>query len=250
MRLNVPQYMKHRQTVRATVSREMGKEENMHKYKVVEKFVSINGEGKRAGQLAVFIRFKGCNLCCSYCDTKWANEANAEYTAMTAEEIYEYIKSTGVKNCTLTGGEPLLQENISELLELLARDSELRVEIETNGSIDLKPFTDMDNPPSFTMDYKQPDSEMEKYMCLDNFELLKEKDTVKFVSGSKEDLYKAKEIIDKYHLAKRCSVYLSPVFGKIEPSEMVEFLMENNMNDVNIQLQLHKFIWEPDKKGV
>ena len=222
----------------------------MNKYKVAEKFVSINGEGKRAGQLAVFIRFKGCNLCCSYCDTRWANEEDAPFTPMSSEEIYDYIKKTGVKNCTLTGGEPLLQESISELLILLSKDKDLRVEIETNGSVDLKDFAAMENPPSFTMDYKQPSSGMEQHMCLSNFELLKEKDTVKFVSGSREDLLKAKEIIERYNLTKKCSVYLSPVFGKIQPSEMVEFLIENNMNDVNIQLQLHKFIWEPDKKGV
>lgn len=219
-------------------------------YKVVEKFVSINGEGRRAGQLAVFVRFKGCNLNCSYCDTKWANEKDAVYTSMTAEDIYNYIKETKVRNCTLTGGEPLLQDNIGELLELLAQDRTLRVEIETNGSIDLKPFAYIENRPSFTMDYKQPSSNMERQMCLSNFDLLKENDTVKFVSGCMEDLEKAKEIIEKYKLTERCSVILSPVFGCIEPSHMVEFLIENNMNDVNIQLQLHKFIWDKDTKGV
>lgn len=219
-------------------------------YKVVEKFVSINGEGKKAGQLAVFIRFKGCNLNCSYCDTRWANEKDADYTLMSAEDIYKYIRETGVKNCTLTGGEPLLQENIKKLLELLAKDKFLRVEIETNGSIDLSPFTDIENRPSFTMDYKQPSSNMENNMCLSNFHLLDKRDTVKFVSGSRNDLEKAKEIIEKYNLTEKCSVYLSPVFGCIEPAEMVDFLMENKMNDVNIQLQLHKFIWDKDARGV
>lgn len=89
------------------------------KYKVVEKFVSINGEGTCAGQLAVFIRFQGCNLNCSFCDTKWANEQDAPFTWMTEQEIYEYIKETGVVNVTLTGGEPLKREGISALLELL-----------------------------------------------------------------------------------------------------------------------------------
>ncbi len=219
-------------------------------YKVVEKFVSINGEGRRAGQLAVFIRFKGCNLNCSYCDTRWANEKNASYASMTGEDIYNYIKETRVRNCTLTGGEPLLQDNIGELLKLLAQDKALRTEIETNGSIDLKPFADIENRPSFTMDYKQPSSGMEGQMCLSNFELLKENDTVKFVSGCREDLERAKEIIEKYKLTERCGVILSPVYGAIEPSHMVEFLIENNMNDVNIQLQLHKFIWDKDTRGV
>lgn len=143
-----------------------------------------------------------------------------------------------------------MQDNIKELLELLAQDKALRVEIETNGSIDLKAFDKIENRPSFTMDYKQPSSKMENEMCLSNFDLLKENDTVKFVSGCMEDLEKAKEIIEKYNLTERCSVYISPVFGSIEPSLIVEFLIENNMNDVNIQLQLHKFIWDKDARGV
>lgn len=219
-------------------------------YNVAEKFVSINGEGTRAGQLAVFIRFTGCNLRCSYCDTMWASDKNAPHTKMSAEEIYFYIKETGVKNVTLTGGEPLIQENIKELLELISSDRELYCEIETNGSVDLKPFCDIKNRPSFTMDYKLPSSNMEEYMCTDNFSLLSENDTVKFVSGSKEDLIKAKEIMEKYNLIGRVNVYISPVFGSIEPKEIVEFMIENKLNDVNLQLQLHKIIWDPDMKGV
>lgn len=222
----------------------------MYKYRVVEKFVSINGEGKKAGQLSVFIRFKGCNLNCSYCDTKWANEKDAMFTYMTGEEIYGYIKETNVKNCTLTGGEPLLQEGMADLLKLLSDDENINIEIETNGSVDLSEFAGISDRISFTMDYKQPSSNMEGHMCLSNFSLLKEKDTVKFVSGSLEDLLRAKEIIEKYRLKGKCGLYLSPVFGKIKPADMVDFLIENNMNDVNIQLQLHKFIWDPEKKGV
>ena len=107
-------------------------------FKVVEKFVSVNGEGPSSGQLAVFIRFAGCNLNCSYCDTTWANEKNVPYELMSADDIYKYIKSTEVRNITLTGGEPLLQEGILELLELLSKDKELNIEIETNGSVPLR----------------------------------------------------------------------------------------------------------------
>lgn len=219
-------------------------------FNVVEKFVSINGEGKRAGQLAVFIRLKGCNLNCSYCDTKWANTQEAPSENMTEDEIYEYIKSCNVKNVTLTGGEPLLANGVEILLEKLAKDKELSVEIETNGSISLAPFVNIKNAPSFTMDYKLPNSGMEAEMCLSNFALLTKKDTVKFVSGSRRDLDRAKEIIEKYDLLGKYSIYLSPVFGSIEPREMVEFLIENHLNDVNIQLQLHKFIWDPQERGV
>ena len=222
----------------------------MADFKVAEIFTSINGEGTKAGQTAVFVRFTGCNLNCSYCDTKWANEPDAEYTLMTDKEILNRIKETGIKNVTLTGGEPLLRDGIHELLEEVAKDGFLQAEIETNGSIDLKPFCDIENRPSFTMDYKLPSSGMEKHMCLENFDILEKKDTVKFVSGSSKDLEKALEIIRKYDLSRRCHVYISPVFGSIEPAEIVDFMVENKLNDINLQLQLHKFIWDPNMRGV
>jgi 7-carboxy-7-deazaguanine synthase len=220
------------------------------KYKVVEKFVSINGEGQLAGQLAIFIRFAGCNLNCSYCDTSWANEKDAPYDIMTEEEIYSYIKAEGVKNITLTGGEPLLQPGIKDLLLKLSQDKDIHVEIETNGSVLVNNFLDINNPPSFTMDYKLPSSGMEDKMNLDNFHYLSNKDTVKFVSGSRSDLEKAKYIIDKYELIGKTKVYISPVFGNIEPNDIVEFLIQNKLNGVNLQVQLHKIIWDPNKRGV
>lgn len=222
----------------------------MAEYRVVESFTSINGEGRKAGELAFFLRLAGCNLNCSYCDTKWANETDVKYTVMDENEIYRMIKDSGVKNVTITGGEPLYRKDMEFLLEKLNADHELFVEIETNGSVDLSQFLAVCNNISFTMDYKLPSSGMENRMCLSNFDILRETDTVKFVSGSIEDLERAKEIIEKYDLTKKVKVYLSPVFGKIEPSDMVEFMKDNNMNDVRLQLQLHKFIWEPDKKGV
>ena len=191
----------------------------MSKYEVVEKFVSINGEGTKAGQLAVFIRFKGCNLKCKYCDTKWANEQDTLYQPMTEEEILDYVLSTGVKNVTLTGGEPLLRDDIEKVITALAENN-LNVEIETNGSI-----------------------------FLDKIRKL-HKENVKFVVGSREDLIKTKQIMEKYNLYGKCNLYISPVFGMIEPEEIVDFMKENVMNDVNMQIQLHKIIWSPDKKGV
>ncbi len=219
-------------------------------FKVAEIFESINGEGARAGQLAVFVRFAGCNLNCSYCDTKWANEKNTPYTLMSADEIYSRIKKTGVKNITLTGGEPLLREGIKELLEKTASDGFLSCEIETNGSIDLKPFCDIPNRPYFTMDYKLKSSGMEDKMLVSNFDVLGKNDVVKFVSSNKEDLQRALYIIKKYGLTEKCRVYISPVFGSINPEEIVDFMKENKLNNVNLQLQMHKIIWDPDKRGV
>ncbi|MBR0511365.1 MAG: putative 7-carboxy-7-deazaguanine synthase QueE [Ruminococcus sp.] len=216
---------------------------------VVEKFISINGEGAHAGELAVFIRFRSCNLSCSYCDTCWANTENAPAEYESVEELAAWVAETEVRNVTLTGGEPLLQKECGALAELLIKNG-CRVEIETNGSISLERLASAEYRPIFTMDYKLPSSGMEEFMCIDNFRLLGCHDTVKFVSGSIADLEKAAELIDKYRLTQRCHVYISPVFGEIDPADIVEFMEEHRMNGVRLQLQLHKFIWEPTRRGV
>lgn len=221
----------------------------MTMYPVAEKFVSINGEGTRAGELAVFIRFRECNLRCSYCDTKWANSCNAPAEMMSAEEISAYIDDSGVTNVTLTGGEPLLQNELHLLIEMLIKNGK-SVEIETNGSLPIKELAEKTYRPIFTMDYKLPSSGMEDSMCLENFHFLSECDTVKFVSGSIADLEKAVGIIRKYSLTERCHVYFSPVFGSINPEQIVDFMKIHKLNNTRLQLQLHKFIWAPDKKGV
>ena len=131
--------------------------------KVVEQFISINGEGQKAGQLALFVRFAGCNLQCEYCDTKWANEADVSYTEYSPEELVDIIMDSGIKNITLTGGEPLLQPDMSKLLQILDKKMEeneeysvaYRIEIETNGSVNIKPFMDLNlRHLTFTLDYK------------------------------------------------------------------------------------------------
>ena len=217
--------------------------------RVAETFVSINGEGAHAGETAAFIRLRGCNLNCSYCDTRWANSADAPAVAYSAAQLRDWVASTHVKNVTLTGGEPLLWDEVDELTALLLQNGN-RVEIETNGSVPLRRFIHHDRRPVFTMDYKLPSSGMEQHMNTDNFALLGEHDAVKFVCGSDGDLRRAAHIIRQYDLINTCHVFLSPVFGRLEPSRMVEFMIKENLNDVRLQLQLHKFIWEPDKRGV
>lgn len=219
-------------------------------YPVAEEFLSINGEGQRAGELAYFIRFPGCNLNCSYCDTKWANGPDAPRTMRTTEELLDHIAASGAANVTLTGGEPLLQEDLGELLEALSQRPRLSVEIETNGSVDLHPFRERVQGIHFTLDYKLPGSGMESRMLLSNYDGLEPGDTVKFVCGSRADLARAEEILFRYDLPGRCGVYFSPVFGAIDPAEMVEYMKEHRLTGVRLQLQLHKFIWDPDKTGV
>lgn len=222
----------------------------MNTYKIAEMFSSINGEGTHAGQLAFFVRFTGCNLNCSYCDTKWANVPDAPYTEMTADEILSAVRKSGIRNVTVTGGEPLIQPNIIPLLKMLCGDGRY-VEIETNGSADVSEVLKIKgNRPALTMDYKLPSSGMESFMRTENFALLEAKDTVKFVSGSLADLERALEIIRKYGLIGKCAVYISPVFGKLKPAEIVDFMLSNKLNGVNVQLQMHKFIWDPNMRGV
>lgn len=222
----------------------------MAKYNVVEIFESINGEGMRAGELAVFVRMKGCNLHCSYCDTAWACEREAPCLLMSEEEICKRVLETGIKNVTLTGGEPLLQKDIEVLLQRLAAEKTLRIEIETNGSIDVAPYRKIEHAPVFTLDYKLPGSGMEDRMCMDNFHFVTAQDTVKFVVSDDRDLTRAREIIEKYELSMRCHVIFSGVFHEIEPEEIVAFMRKHCLNDVRLQLQMHKLIWDPEQRSV
>lgn len=222
----------------------------MSSYNIVETFLSINGEGTKAGQLSFFIRFAGCNLNCDYCDTQWANQPSTPYTEMTEVELYTLAKESGAKNVTITGGEPMIQKDIGVLLDFLCRDPGLYVEVETNGSVPLSPFLSLPVRPSFTMDYKLSKSGMEQFMCTENLPLLGRCDTVKFVCGCQEDLLRAEEIMVQYELLNRTNVYLSPVFGAIHPADMVEFMKSHRLTDVTLQLQMHKFIWDPEKRGV
>jgi 7-carboxy-7-deazaguanine synthase len=219
-------------------------------YKVVETFISINGEGQHAGELALFIRFAGCNLNCNYCDTRWANQPDVVYQEMTETEIKALVTDSGVRNVTLTGGEPLLQPGMYQLLETMGSLPDIRIEIETNGSVDIEPYMTLIRRPAFTLDYKLPGSGMEAGMNTENYRYLTQEDTVKFVISDKADLTRAREIIEQYQLEGRCGIYYSPVFGRIRPAEIVDDMIEHRLNGVHMQLQMHKFIWDPEQRGV
>ena len=218
-------------------------------FPVVEKFVSINGESICAGEPAVFIRFRGCDLNCSYCDTKCANSISAPAEMLSAKDISSYVESTGITDVTLTGGEPLLQKDIKTLIEMLVSNGH-RVEIETNGAHPIDVLAASECRPVFTLDYKLPSSGMERFMLTDNYKYLDTNDAVKFVSGDINDLEAARTVIERYRLTEKCKVYISPVFGKIEPEQIVDYLIDNKMNGVRLQLQLHKYIRDPDRRGV
>jgi len=221
-------------------------------FNIIEKFLSIDGEGPTAGELATFIRFQGCNLRCSWCDTNYSWTEQDITEKLTSEEIYRYIKKNKVDNVTLTGGEPLIQNNIEELLLILSKDDQLKVHIETNGAVNIGKFKQAVKGEniSYIVDFKLPSSNMTEKMVMENLNLVSKNDVYKFVVGSKEDLAKAYEIITKYDLVSKCLVYLSPVFGNIDMEYIVDFMKEKNMNKVRLQAQLHKIIWDKDKKGV
>lgn len=214
--------------------------------KVVEKFISIDGEGPTAGALSVFVRFAGCNLRCAWCDTSYAWDTTADVTEMSASDIADYIKSTGIGHVTITGGEPLLQPG---LIGLLSRLADYQVHIETNGAIPVEQFRIGDNI-HFVIDYKLPDSGMEERMHLPNLASVRKTDAYKFVIASNRDLDKAVKIVRQYNLEEKTQVYFSTVFGKMEPAVVVERMKSEKFNGVKLQLQLHKYIWNPQRKGV
>lgn len=215
--------------------------------KVIEKFISINGEGLKQGELAVFIRFMGCNLRCPYCDTKYSY-INPKWEELSVSDLVSFIESTKIRNITLTGGEPLIEEDIDKLINELSKLN-YNIELETNGAVDIKKYVGLKGV-SFTLDYKVPSSLMEDKMLVSNYKYLTKNDVVKFVVQDKNDLDKMKEIIEKYDLVNICNPFVSAVFGKIELSQIVDYLKDNLLNGVRLQLQIHKFIWDSNKRGV
>lgn len=217
-------------------------------YKVNEIFVSIDGEGVRTGLPTVFIRLYGCNLKCSYCDTRYSCE-NSEYTEMTLMDILEQVLSYGVPRVTLTGGEPLIHEGVKDLINSLVVNG-IEVNIETNGAVDLSDFWEFrySSKVIITMDYKCASSGMEDKMKLWNLKLLQPKDVIKFVVSNYNELEKMEYILEESEC--KAQPYVSPVFGAIEPKELVEYILDNKLNNVKVQVQLHKIIWNPNMRGV
>lgn len=209
------------------------------KLPVCEIFDSIEGEGKRAGELATFIRLVGCNLRCRYCDTDYA------FTGGTLMTIPEIMQKVHYRKVTITGGEPL----IHDIHPLLAVLKDYEVNIETNGSQPIESYFKYPNV-FFTVDFKTYSSGMTKSMEIRNFKRLRKNDVLKFVVGSVIDLMQSYEMYLRYPNLKDKRIYLSPVYGEIEPKQIVKFMQDNKLTKWRIQLQLHKFIWDPQMKGV
>ena len=234
--------------------------------KVCEIFKSIEGEGLRTGQAAIFVRLHGCNLRCCYCDSMYAVEGS-DYTQMNVAQVMDAIEAfrseSGVKCVTLTGGEPLIHEGVEELLAKL-RDEGFEVNIETNGTIPCK----WRNANLFyTMDWKCASSGMSAKMKMDNIATLGKGDVLKFVVGSEDDLKEAEGVVAQLSLRKEQEsagnssgtaigmphIYISPVFGTLRYEHIVEWLLSSKAmteNNARFQVQLHKVVWDPDMRGV
>lgn len=210
--------------------------------KINEIYHSIQGESTKAGLPCVFIRLTYCNLRCTYCDTEYAFYEGYD---KSIDEVIDEVKKYNCNLVEVTGGEPLVQSESIELMKRLC-DEGFEVMLETGGSL---PISEIDKRVRIILDLKCPSSGMMKKNLYENIEYLKSIDEVKFVIGTREDYGWSKEQVEKYQLDKKCTVLFSVVFGELEPVTLVNWILEDKLN-VRYQLQMHKIIWEPDKKGV
>ena len=204
--------------------------------KITEIFYSLQGESSTVGLPTVFIRLTGCPLRCSYCDTAYAFSGGKKQT-LTA--IIDQVDQFKARYVTVTGGEPLAQSASHELMTRLV-DKDYVVSLETSGAIDISA---VDLRVSIVMDLKTPGSgELDKN-DYKNIEHLADKDQVKFVIADTIDYEWSKSMIYKYDLPNRCEILFSPVMGQMNPTELAENILQDNL-PVRFQIQLHKYLWD------
>ncbi len=217
----------------------------MKKLLISEIFTSIQGESTYAGRTCFFIRLAGCNLNCSYCDTKYAFDKE-KADELSINEIIDQAIYSGVKLTEITGGEPLLQKNVLSLCDELIKNG-FTVLMETNGSL---PISGLNPKVIKILDCKCPSSGESNKMYFGNFNGLSREDEIKFVLADKEDYIFAKSIITQYKLTEITQqILFSPIPGKLEPKLLAKWMIENKSPAI-LQLQLHKIIWPDIEKGV
>jgi 7-carboxy-7-deazaguanine synthase len=211
--------------------------------KVNEIFYSIQGESSFAGWPCAFIRLTGCNLRCTYCDTPYAFYEGSE---MPIPEILQAISAFPTRLVLLTGGEPMLQESIHDLIGKLL-EKQYTVLMETGGQVSL---AGVDPRVHKIMDFKCPSSGMESHNDYANVRCLTQNDEVKFVIGDRLDFDWACDLIRRYEIASHTgSVIFSPVFYRISNADLADWVLNCGLK-VRMQLQLHKLIWPDKERGV
>jgi 7-carboxy-7-deazaguanine synthase len=210
--------------------------------KINEIYRSIQGESTYAGRPCVFVRLTGCNLRCTYCDTEYAFFDGKE---MSVRDVINEVEKHNCKLVEITGGEPLAQSECLLLMKSLC-DQGFEVLLETAGNM---PIENIDSRVKVIMDLKCPSSGMMDKNLYGNIDHLKKADEVKFVMGTREDYEWSKNITDKYELNNKCVILFSCVFDKLEPLTLINWILEDKL-DVRFQLQMHKYIWHPETKGV
>jgi 7-carboxy-7-deazaguanine synthase len=204
--------------------------------KINEIFKSIQGESTCQGLPCTFIRFTGCNLRCSYCDTTYAYE---EGVSLTIHEVLLKVRELRCPLIEITGGEPLLQEEVYELIATLLEEG-YHLLLETNGTRDIG---QVDPRVVKIVDIKCPDSEMSEKIYWENLTKLTAQDEVKFVISTRRDYEWAKSVISREKL-NGATILMSPAFGRLIPSVLTEWLLNDGL-DVRLQLQLHKYLSLP-----
>jgi 7-carboxy-7-deazaguanine synthase len=210
--------------------------------RVTEIFHSIQGESSFAGQPCVFVRLTGCPLRCTWCDSEYAFYGGS---AMAIEEIAAKVRGYGCRLVEVTGGEPLHQPDAISLVQRLCEDGH-QVLVETSGAVDI---SGVDARAHVIMDVKCPGSGMVERMRWDNLKLLRSKDEAKFVIKDRADYDWACSIVKQYDLATQCQVLFGPVFGQLELRQLAEWILADGL-PVRLQMQLHKYIWDPNMTGV
>lgn len=215
----------------------------MARVRVTEIFHSIQGESTWAGRPCVFVRLTGCNLRCAWCDTAYAFYEGMQ---MEVAAVINQVRAYDCRLVEITGGEPLLQKGLHPLIEALLREGH-EVLIETSGERDI---STLDPRVIKIMDLKCPDSGESDRNRWTNIEYLHSHDEVKFVVASRRDYLWACGVIGQYQLSTRVNaILLSPVFGVIKPADLAAWILEDRL-PVRMQLQMHKYIWGPSKRGV
>ena len=210
---------------------------------VNEIYRSIQSESTWAGKPCVFVRLTFCDFRCTYCDTEYAFY---EGKKQTLPEIVDAVMKLNTPLVEITGGEPLLQKNVLPLMMMLA-DAGCTILLETSGAHDI---SKVDARVHRIMDLKTPGSGEVERNLWSNIDHLADRDEVKFVIGSREDYEWSRDKIERYDLTKKChAVLFSPIFGRIDPREIVDWMLADHL-DVRFQLQMHKFIWTPTQRGV